>query len=397
MKSPHQPEPHRHRPATRAKIAVVVPKFGLIGGGEHFASEITRRLAQNPNYEFHILANRWAPVAGFTFHKIPYLLFPRFLRPLFFAWMVERRLKQLKPDLVHTHHWIYRADVFSLHGLPHHRWVDRVLRRSMNWYDRAFDSIRHYALSHNPRSWFLPVSSITQEEYEHSTPMLPGHWQVMSPGVDLERFAAPSREDSRSSLIQHHPSLAGSDLILLFVGMNFELKGLDPIIASLGLAKAQAPEQKIRLVVVGRGNQAKYQRLAEEHGVGTDVVFTGAVSSHIEEIYRASDALLLLSAFDTFGMVVSEAMAAGLPVLVSNHVGAKDLVREGENGYVLESPPQPRRVAGHILALLDAAHRARMADSALNTARHHGWDSVAQQMDQIYRAILSEKSTSRSV
>jgi UDP-glucose:(heptosyl)LPS alpha-1,3-glucosyltransferase len=266
----------------------------------------------------------------------------------------------------------------------------------MSWFDHSFDSIRQYALSHNPRSWFLPVSSITQEEYEHSTPKLPGHWQVMSPGVDLERFAAPSREHSRNSLIQRYPSLAGSDLILLFVGMNFELKGLDPAIAALGLAKAQAPEQKIRLVVVGRGNQTKYQRLAEEHGVGTDVVFTGAVSSRIEEIYRACDALLLLSAFDTFGMVVSEAMAAGLPVLVSDHVGAKDLVREGENGYVLESPPQPRLVASHLLSLLDAARRARMADSALNTASHHGWDSVAQQMDQIYRAILAEKSASRS-
>lgn len=379
----------------RFKIAVVVPKFGLIGGGEHFASEITRRLSRHLDYEFHIFANDWAPVAGFTFHKIPYLLFPRFLRPLFFAWYVKREIHRLGMDLVHTHHWIYQADVFSLHGLPHYRWVARVLQRSMSWYDRAFDSIRARALNHNPKSWFLPVSSLTLEEYQHGGTPLPGHWQVMNPGVDGARFAAPSREASRSALIKQYPALEGSDLILLFVGMNFELKGLDPIITSLALAKTQAPHQKIRLVVVGRGNQAKYQRLAQEQGVGDDVVFTGPISYQIEEIYRTADALLLLSAFDTFGMVVLEAMAAGLPALVSDHVGAKDLVVEGQNGYVLPSPPQPALAASHILSLLNPQTRKTMSAQAIRTAQDHCWDRVAQQMDEIYRKVLADKAANR--
>ena len=54
--------------------------------------------------------------------------------------------------------------------------------------------------------------------------------------------------------------------------------------------------------------------------------------------YLAADVSIVLSAFDTFGMVVLEAMAAGLPVIVSPSVGAKDLMAEGVNGYILPSP-----------------------------------------------------------
>ena len=44
---------------TRQKIAVIVPKYGLVGGGERFASEVTERLTRNDNFEIHVFANRW--------------------------------------------------------------------------------------------------------------------------------------------------------------------------------------------------------------------------------------------------------------------------------------------------------------------------------------------------
>ena len=57
---------------TVQKIAVVVPKYGLVGGGERFASEITERLARNSHFEIHVFANRWvATPEKITFHKVP--------------------------------------------------------------------------------------------------------------------------------------------------------------------------------------------------------------------------------------------------------------------------------------------------------------------------------------
>ena len=55
------------------KIAVVIPKYGLIGGAEQFVAELTERLASRTGYEFHVLANRWQPAA--TADSIEYLLF----------------------------------------------------------------------------------------------------------------------------------------------------------------------------------------------------------------------------------------------------------------------------------------------------------------------------------
>jgi glycogen synthase len=68
----------------------------------------------------------------------------------------------------------------------------------------------------------------------------------------------------------------------------------------------------------------------------------------LPEIYLAADCYAMLSRFDTFGMVVLEAMAAGLPVLVSGCVGARDLVQEGANGFVVKDPGDADAVAERI-------------------------------------------------
>src|ERR1035438_7143143 len=61
---------------TPKKIAVVVPKYGMVGGCERFASEITERLARNENFEIHVFANRWVASSDrITFHKVPKVRF----------------------------------------------------------------------------------------------------------------------------------------------------------------------------------------------------------------------------------------------------------------------------------------------------------------------------------
>jgi UDP-glucose:(heptosyl)LPS alpha-1,3-glucosyltransferase len=77
-----------------------------------------------------------------------------------------------------------------------------------------------------------------------------------------------------------------------------------------------------------------FERKARDLGVGGDVIFAGPQSQGIERYYSAADAFALLSEFDTFGMVVLEAMAAGLPVIVSDRMGARDIVTDGVNGFV---------------------------------------------------------------
>lgn len=373
------------------KIAVIVPKYGLVGGGERFASEITERLARNENYEIHVFATRWvASSERVRFHRIPKIFFPRFLEPLFFAWFVNWRIGRLDFDLVHSHHWIFKADIFSAHGVPHAGWVRSVRNRSPSLYDRAMIAIERKLIRDGGRSWFLPVSTLAMEAFKQEYKELPGQWQVVHPGVDVARFSQPDRTACRNDIRERH-GIGASDVLLLFVGMNFEVKGLDTIIAALAKARNAQPEANIRLLVVGRGDEAKYRRLARSLGIAEAVTFAGTQTAGLERYYRAADAFIMLSRFDTFGMVVLEAMAAGLPAIVSPNVGAKDLVDEGSNGFILPALQDVDAAADRIVRLTVEARRDAMGAAAAQTAAMHDWERLAENMEQLYQEVLSRK------
>ena len=64
----------------KKKIAVVIPKYGLLGGAENHTAELTNRIAQRSLYDVHVLANKWTNhIGNITFHKIPIFTFPKFL------------------------------------------------------------------------------------------------------------------------------------------------------------------------------------------------------------------------------------------------------------------------------------------------------------------------------
>ncbi len=376
---------------TRRKIAVVVPKYGLIGGGERFVSEITGRLARNENFEMHVFANRWiANSDRIQFHKVPTVRFPRFLRPLFFAWYVKRKIDRMNFDLVHTHHWIFNADIFSLHGIPHAYWTRKVRNSRLGLYDYALSAVERRAIRGGASSWFLPVSSIAMDAFRHEYATLPGLWEIALPGVDLARFLAPERNVCRAD-IRGRYGIGASDILLLFVGMNFEVKGLDTIIAALAKARATRREKNIRLLVVGRGDEDKYRGIAQSLGVAEAVLFAGTQVEGIERYYRAADIFIMLSKFDTFGMVVLEAMAAGLPAIVSPNVGAKDLVEEGVNGFIIPAPQDVNAAAECIIRLSDTAQREAMGIAAVQTASAHDWERLAANMEHLYQDVLSRK------
>ena len=374
------------------RIAVIVPKYGLVGGGEGFAREVTERLSRVSDFEIHVLASQWIQSSScITFHKIPTIAFPRFLGPLGFAWAAQKKINKLGFDLVHSHHWVFHADVFSSHGIPHSGWIRRVRHRSIpSLYDLAFSSVEHRALAQGQSSYFLPVSSIALSAFQQEYAELPGHWKVLHPGVNYSHFSQPDRMACRS-IVREKYGFAPDDLLLLFVGMNFEVKGLESIIRSLAKAQSLLPSRRFRLLVVGRGNSAKFTRIAQSAGVENAVTFAGTQREGLEQIYRAADVFTLFSTFDTFGMVVLEAMAAGLPVIVSPNVGAKDLITQGVNGYVLTRPDSVELAAQYLVSLADPVLYADLSRAAQTEAHEHSWEAMTIKMEMLYRQILAER------
>jgi len=133
--------------------------------------------------------------------------------------------------------------------------------------------------------------------------------------------------------------------------------------------------------------------LAQEAKIIEDVIFTGPVNKEkLIKMYLAGDFYIMLSKFDTFGMVVLEAMAAGLPVIISGNVGAKDLVQEGKNGFVINDIKDSDYIAAKIALLCDENMRRPLAKKAYQTATHNTWNQVAAKYQNIYREVLAQKT-----
>lgn len=376
--------------AYKKKIAVMIPKYGIAGGAERYAATLTELLAKNPAYELHVIANRWgAPSTSVTFHRVPVLRFPRFLATISFAWFAHRKAARIGCDLIHTHDRVFHADLFTMHGVPHSFWIREIRQKKMSLFDRVTAWVEA-RLVNDPRCRFLlPVSTLASDRYCRAFPQIRERLQVLSPGVDLERFNPRDRQIHRDR-IRRQFDLNDSDLVLLFVGMNFKLKGLDTLILALAHAQRHLPEQMVRLLVVGKGDRASFQALAAEQGIGDSLRFAGICHGGMEAYYGAADVFALLSDFDTFGMTVLEAMASGLPVLVSTGVGAKDLVTDNRQGYIVEKS-DIQAVAERIVCLQDHQRRSAMGRAARQTAEEQGWDRVAKKISRIYDEILDNQ------
>ncbi|MBU0575883.1 MAG: glycosyltransferase family 4 protein, partial [Proteobacteria bacterium] len=307
---------------------MVIPKYGLMGGAEGFAAELTERIAADPRYEVHVFANRWVVSSGrVTFHKVPVITFPRFLAPPSFAWFAGQCIAAAGPfDLIHTHDRILRADVYTMHGVPHRWWIREVRRKRMSLFDRAIARVEDRLVFKGGCRRFLAVSELTREIFLGQYAVEPCVVRVIHPGIDAAPYGKLDREICRRE-IRSRFGIGADEPLILFVSMNFTIKGLDHLLRGLGRLRARSPERRFRLLVVGKGDEKGYKRLARDLGIGDAVVFAGAVArERLPEFYLSGDIYAMLSRFDTFGMVVLEAMAAGLPVLISGCVGARDIV-----------------------------------------------------------------------
>lgn len=375
------------------KIAVVVPKYGLVGGGERFVFELTERLARNPQYDIHVFANKWLPDSGLsrlTFHKVSIITFPKWLTTISFAMFAKSKIASVGGfDLIHTHERIFEADVCSMHFIPHRYWVKKIRgKRILSLFDLATCWVEK-RLFNNGKCFFMPVSSLAQQKMQDVYQVRPEQIEVVHPGIDNREYGV-TKPVTRQT-IRAEFGCNADNFIILFVSMNFELKGLAELMAAVAGIKDTTCRKKIKIVVIGKGNEKKFSSLAHSVNLKGQVVFTG-IHHNMAEIYQAGDILALLSGFDTFGMVVTEAMASSLPVIVSDKVGAVDLVKDGENGFIVDRE-DTERISRCITELVShKVQRLEMGKKARNVSRQSSWDNVVSHVSDIYEKILKSKA-----
>jgi glycosyltransferase involved in cell wall biosynthesis len=206
---------------------------------------------------------------------------------------------------------------------------------------------------------------------------------VVANGVDVERWDA-ARETEVAPPVRD--ALARRPL-LLFLGRLSWKKGLDRLVAAL----AQVPGAT--LAVAGNdeeGCRARLERQAAAAGVDRRIVYLGPVHGGDKAaLLHGADLLVLPSYSENFGNVVLEAMAAGLPVVVTPQVGLAEVVKEHGAGVV--APGHPPLLAAELRRLLaDREGRQEMGKRGKEAAtQRFGWESVAARMEQVYAEILA--------
>jgi len=374
------------------KIAVAIPKYGLVGGAEQFVAELTKRIALNPRYDIHVFANRWSSNSPrVAFHKVPVINFPKFLTTMSFAHFAKNKMARMEFDLIHAHDRIFGADIYTMHGIPHRLWIHEVRKKNMSLNDHATEWAEKILVESSGCRRFISVSNLAQEKFLQAYHIDTESTRVIHPGIDAGKFRSLDRELCRRE-IRSLWGIGQADFVILFVSMNFDIKGLDTLMAAVAKTKLSCPEEKIKLLIVGKGEEKEYRRMAKSLGIGDDVIFAGVHREKLEPIYMASDVFSILSKFDTFGITVLEAMAASLPVVVSGNVGAKDIVKQGINGFVVEERTDIDAISEKIGLLLNREVRLRMGEAAYETAMNNSWEAVARKYELIYDELLERSS-----
>ncbi|WP_122262043.1 glycosyltransferase family 4 protein [Ornithinimicrobium cerasi] len=286
--------------------------------------------------------------------------------------LARRHLASSPPGtIIVCHNDVLAGDVYVNHGnlvaamqARGHAWY-RLLRNPLHLFTTTRDCLRYRSRVH---SAVVNLSSVEDDLLRTTFGSVGSTTWVIPNGVDLDVYRPPSeieRSEVRATL-----RLQEDDNAVLFVGHEFGRKGLLSLVEALLLLPPHH-----HLVVVG-GDQKALAQLRNDERVarlGDRCHLVGATSP--AAYYWASDVLVQPSAYESYGLVVTEALASGLPV-ISTPVGcAPDVIDPGHNGYLTTGSPHDiaRRIQD--VELLPAPGCRRAAREAVQSLT---WAEVAK-------------------
>lgn len=375
--------------AEHLRIAVLNRVFSPTGGGaERYSIALVEQLAQH--HEIHVFAQQidhhWP---GVTYHSISApIKRPRWINQLWYAtatwWQTRSGF-----DVVHSHENTWHGNVQTVHVLPlkHSLFQGRAgIRRVLRWC-KVLTSPRLLVylwlelmrFAYRPNRAVIVTSDTLMEIMKSAYPAGKKMLSVIVPGVTL-----PVKP--RNALVARRIlGLPVTAKLMAFVANDYRKKGL-----SAGLSALKILPSGYELAVVGNAQHvAEFRQEAQSLGLGQRVHFLGNLKD-MSPLYEAVDCLIHPTTEDTFGMVVLEAMAHSLPVVVSDsrYCGIAGLLTHRINALVLSSPTNAMELAELVAEIFDKPDmRDFLALQSRKFASRYVWESVAKQQEMLYANI----------
>jgi D-inositol-3-phosphate glycosyltransferase len=217
---------------------------------------------------------------------------------------------------------------------------------------------------------------------------LPEKVGVVPCGVNMDIFKPVDKMSARQKL-----GLA-DEKVILYVGRIDPLKGIDQLVKTIPLLKNH---DGLRLIIIGgdessREEVGKLQTLASDLGVSENITFQGLIKQdRLSDYYSAADVCVVPSYYESFGLVPLESLACGTPVVATDVGDLKNIIRQGETGYIVPDNAPGKLAAG--ISLVLSKPRLDMASMLAVRASVSAWDwaNVAEKVANEMRMVLDSQ------
>ncbi len=212
-------------------------------------------------------------------------------------------------------------------------------------------------------------------------------YKIIPNGVEAQRF--------NPAVVAPLPEFTDGRPNILFVGRPEKRKGVGYLLRAYPRIKAAFPEARFIIVGAGDWEESKYRSYIERHQL-RDIVIVGRVSDEDLPRYHRSAHVFCSPAIsgESFGIVLLEAMAAGLPIVASDIEGYREVLTNEDEGFLVP----PRDVAaladGVCTLLQDRVLARQMGQRGILTAAEYSWERVAEQILEFYVKTANRSLTS---
>lgn len=307
-------------------------------------------------------------------------------------WLAEPNAKD-RPILLHVHDWLglfagkelkyrYHLPLLStIHATEFGR--NNGIHNDMQRY------INHCEWELQWESWRVIVcSGFMRGEVMHALHTPYDKVDIIYNGVDPQAFDFPFSEEEKTAFKARFA--APYEKLIYFIGRMVREKGAQVLVEAMPRVRAQFGNAK--LVIAGGGYRAHLEARAKELGLKDQILFTGRVSDEDrDKLYRVADAAVYPSLYEPFGIVALEAMAAKVPVVVSDAGGLAEVVQHDVTGTTTLVDNPESLAWGITRALQNPVQAQQMAANAYDRVLTvFNWDQIATQTVDVYTRVWSE-------
>jgi glycosyltransferase involved in cell wall biosynthesis len=362
------------------KILLVVPRLN-IGGAESYVYTLAMGLK---GLGYPVITASWGGKLATLLERegIPHYRIPVRLNPYFVSLMLERVIKKERVQLVHANSADAGAAVASVCGRLGLPWV-------MTAHGSFGREVKYRQIAEADR--VICVSRYMQRETVQNTDIAPEKIVMVYNGIDTGRFAPKDRRAEVRGQLSLPEDAYVIGIVSRITGING--KGHDDL---LQVMRRFSFAHNWRLLIVGKGKWRAVNELKEKIealGLGQRVVFAGH-HTDVSAVMEAMDVLALPSKWETFGLVLVEAMAMKKPVVAYDVAGTAEAVGQDGAG-ILVSLGDVDALAAALQTCADQTRRSEMGEAGRRRVlQNFDLRSMLQQITGIYHEILSEHGSS---